>query len=636
VVASGSLKFGSVSVGIGGSGGAGGAGKKVEVTSASNITTGATVNPNSPHLGFSSPGIHAQSIGGGGGSGGFSVAAALSNGVSATVAVGGSGNAAGNAGEVLVHQRGSDRTIETFGGQSDGILAQSVGGGGGNGGFSVAASGGKYGAVSVGVGGQGAAGGTGSHVGVTNESTIKTHGAQSNGIVAQSTGGGGGSGGFAVSIAVGGTEAIGDVSVAVGGSGGAGSAAGRVDVTNLPSASIETLGKNSIGIAAQSTGGGGGNGGFAGVGVLNMKQGGNFNVGVAVGGRGGVGGTGGLIDITSAGVINTHGHDSYGILAQSTGGGGGVGGMAVSTIFGLAGDDGELKGGSLNVAVAVGGNGGDGNSGGLVSVLQSQGSITTKGDRSHAIAALSTGGGGGMAGGAVAGTVVANADTPSKKVSIPVSIGGTGGSGNLGGNVTVNNTGMLKTEGEGAYGILAQSIGGGGGNGGGANSFSFYLGSRCHLPLGIGCNSPVNLGEFGSVCILGPCFEPPAAGTLQGFTLGVAVGGTGGNGNHGGAVSVTNSGSITTDKKNSTGILAQSIGQGGGNGGNGAMGLGDLVPDLANLALTPTVLPFSNAGIKSTFTAAVGGHGGGSGNGGEVQVMNYGAVTTNGVDAPAI
>ena len=52
-----------------------------------------------------------------------------------SVGIGGSGGDGGNAGRVVNSVTGD---IETSQAKSDGVLAQSVGGGGGNGGFSVA------------------------------------------------------------------------------------------------------------------------------------------------------------------------------------------------------------------------------------------------------------------------------------------------------------------------------------------------------------------------------------------------------------------------------------------------------------------------------------------------------------------
>jgi hypothetical protein len=71
------------------------------------------------------------------------------------------------------------------------IFAQSIGGGGGNGGTGV-------GLFSV--GGSGGGGGNGGTVGINNNATLITNASDSNGIFAQSIGGGG-NGGFAIDAA---------------------------------------------------------------------------------------------------------------------------------------------------------------------------------------------------------------------------------------------------------------------------------------------------------------------------------------------------------------------------------------------------------------------------------------------------
>jgi hypothetical protein len=120
-----------------------------------------------------SPGMAAESIGGGGGDAGY--AAAISPGArfSVSVALGASGGKGGSGQDVTVDTvccgyTGPPDTIKTAGASSDGILAQSVGGGGGNGGFSVAASGAVKGAsIAFAMGGKGGAGGNGAPVNLT-------------------------------------------------------------------------------------------------------------------------------------------------------------------------------------------------------------------------------------------------------------------------------------------------------------------------------------------------------------------------------------------------------------------------------------------------------------------------------------
>ena len=105
--------------------------------------------------GASSIGIQAQSIGGGGGNGGWSGALALSQGVALGVSIGGGGGSGNSAGAVTVDSTGN---IVTGGANAIGIQAQSIGGAGGNGGFSLSLAGSLKGtSVGVSSGGAGAA-----------------------------------------------------------------------------------------------------------------------------------------------------------------------------------------------------------------------------------------------------------------------------------------------------------------------------------------------------------------------------------------------------------------------------------------------------------------------------------------------
>ena len=89
-------------------------------------------------------------------------------------------------------------------------------------------------------------------------------------------------------------------------------------------------------------------------------------------------------------------------------------------------------------------------------------------------------------------------------------------------------------------------------------------------------------------------------------TVNVDVGGFGGEGNNGGAVTIaeTSGAIVTTSGSGSTGIYAQSVGAGGGRGGVGV--------------------------YSPTITLSVGGAGGANGNGGTVRVDGVGTITTEG------
>ena len=118
----------AVTSSTGGDGAGGGDGKAVSV-----INSGVLLLKGDRDIG-----ILAQSVGGGGGSGGFSIGLAAATADSSDQGVGGKGGAGGNGGAVEVHNNAGG-TINTLGAMAYGIEAQSVGGGGGNGGFAIGA-----------------------------------------------------------------------------------------------------------------------------------------------------------------------------------------------------------------------------------------------------------------------------------------------------------------------------------------------------------------------------------------------------------------------------------------------------------------------------------------------------------------
>jgi hypothetical protein len=542
ISASGAL-YGAVSLGLGGAGGTGGDGKAVTVNNNNLATLGNRITI----FGDLSNGIFAQSVGGSGGAGGFAVAAGGAGYASVDLAFGGDGNVGGNGDAVTVNSFGA---ISTFGVKSNGIFAQSLGGGGGDGGFAVSAGGAQYGALSLSLGGDGANAGQGRDVKVDSLGSITTQGDQSNGIFAQSLGGGGGNGGFAVSAALTISQISLNASLAIGGNGGTGATAGNVHVSST--GDITTTGLSSDGILAQSIGGTGGNGGFSG--ALGLQSGGAA-VARSVGGNGGKGNNAGTVDVTSIGNITTQKANSAGIFAQSVGGGGGNG------AFSLLVDATYNQSVSLDHPKSVGGNGGSASNGNTVSVT-SVGTIATHGDLSDGILAQSVGGGGGRGGFSIGASLSYSGATEINAV------GGKGGDSNDAGQVTVNASASpgssipgfsIVTTGQGSAGILAQSVGGGGGTGGFSIAGSFSIKD----------NADAN-----------------------------AVGG--GNGN---TVKVTNDGSIFTGGTNSSGIIAQSIGGGGGNGAFSIAGSASV-----------------NGGSAKGQT--VGGSASAAGNGGDVTLTN--------------
>ncbi|MBJ3775607.1 autotransporter outer membrane beta-barrel domain-containing protein [Acuticoccus mangrovi] len=516
-------------------------------------------------------GILAQSIGGTGGNGGQSSAIAYS--------VGGNGGTSGPGGSVTVANVGE---IDTAGIGAPGILAISVGGGGGLAlgtdvsAAAAAATGGDAGGIFVATGGTGGAGGDGGTVVVSNRGTITTQLDHSHGILAYSVGGGGGAGGGAFSGAP-------LVSVAVGGNGSTGGAGGDVTVnpnlTGRPKdetkvGSIETFGVGANGISAGSVGGGGGDGGAASAfafGVPIAPNGATLSVAVAIGGKGKGGGDGGTVLVNNANSIITHNDDAIGIYASSIGGGGGSGGQATSTSLSATFVSPPF---SLSASVAVGGSADDGGAGGTVTT-NNYGDITTYGDQSIAILAHSVGGGGGNGGNAKALASSFSFGDGSQN-SIGVAVGGSGGGGGAGGVVTVTNAGALTTSGAKADAILAQSVGGGGGTGG--------IGAAYAIP---------GISLYGS----------------KSNAVTVGVGGSGGEASAGDTVTVTNTGAIIVNGNDSRAIVAQSIGGGGGTGGGGQA-------DSNSLGITLGV--------------AVGGSGGGGGAGGIVTVDNQADITTLG------
>ena len=673
-VANGSSNGVGISFALGGSGGPGGDSKDVTVNYKGDITT----------QGNQAYGIFAQSVGGGGGDGGGAVSIAAGGAFNFGLALGGKGGVAGDADIVTVNTTGG--TIETYGLQAYGIFAQSVGGGGGNGGF---AGGGTLGAVALTVtlGGDAGTGGIAKAVTVNNDATIITHENGSIGINAQSLGGGGGNGGFAISGAI----AVGAVSAAVGGHGGGGSNGGAVTVNNQ--GDITTSGAKAFGIFAQSVGGGGGNGGSAVAFTATVSPDPaeipTVAISIAVGGGGGNGSIADTVHVINGGDITTHGTESHGIWAQSVGGGGGTGGYAAAgsmaigpggtitvavggtggtgetagtvivdagkdklgnivedsliTTYGMGangiraqsigggGGDGGFAVGvniginnseslNMNIGVTVGGSGGVAGDGSTATVNNWSG-IRTYGDNAVGIFAQSAGGGGGDGGNAITGVAGwANATSQSaQSVNISVAVGGKGGAAGNGQDVTVNNHGTIETgidthtvdaegneiiTGNSAYGIFAQSIGGGGGIGGRANAINVLVGKGDAPP-----DAQVNV------------------------KMSVAVGGDGGGAGNGGHVTVTNDGDIITNASLSDGIYAQSVGGGGGAGGNGLLGTGELIPVPA--ALIANVL-FGKTKIYSDLGVAVGGNGGSTGIGGLVEVANTGDITTKGSNSNGI
>jgi len=606
----------TAAVGLGGDGGQGNNGSTVNVGDASHQTLGSITT-----TGEHSYGILAQSVGGGGGDGGFSVAATVSSGVGASLSFGGSGGVGGDAGKVNLY---SASTVTTTLADSHGIFAQSLGGGGGSGGFSVAGGVGGA-AVNVSFGGKGASGGKADNVMLSSTGAqVTTGGAHSYGIIAQSIGGGGGDGGFSVTAGISATAAVG---FSMGGSAGAGSDAGTVTLTS--SSNVTTTGADSHALFAQSVGGGGGSGGFSVAASIAVDPTGGSAaaaVNASVGGKGGTGGIAGNVVLASTGTdLKTSLSHSYGIIAQSIGGGGGDGGFAVA---------GGISSGPA-VSFAMGGKGGSGGMAGTVDV-DSSSNITTLGSDSIGLFAQSVGGGGGSGGFAVAGSISVGS------AGLSASVGGDGSTGGDGKKVTVGSnsaiTGQISTTGANSSGVIAQSVGGGGGNGGFSIAAGISSEASVNFSMGgtggsAGAGGVVVLDSAASVGTLGinshGLFAQSIGGgggnggfsitggiSAESGSVGVSLGGNGAGGGKAEMVTLTSNGTlITTNNSHSDGIHAQSIGGGGGDGG------------------------FSISGGISSSAAlnfSLGGQGGAAGGSGEVIVLNSSTIGTGGSNSAGI
>ena len=429
------------------------------------------------------------------------------------------GGQAGKGGAVNVQNHGG---LFSIGDNSAAIVASSIGGGGGMGGSAQGV--GAFQVTNFVLGAEGGKGGNGGQVTVNNSNTVLTVGANSQAIVASSIGGGGGMGGNASSVVGASLN-----NLVIGGKGGVAGKGGDIILANT--GSLLTSGQESTALMAQSIGGGGGMGGSAAAltigGFPAGSSGQQITSVIALGGQGGKGNVGGTVQLDNRGLIRTTGNDARGVILQSIGGGGGQGGGASASTIEIP------RGDTLNLKVAIGGNGGDGNAGGAVK-FNNSGSIQTAGQLSSGVSLQSIGGGGGDgAVGSINGFVysgngaIDQATADKTRYELGASIGGKGGSGGLGGRIDFVNSGEIITYGDGSPAVLAQSIGGGGGNGAASHADSTQHGR-------------------------GVTFE---------------LGGSGGKGNHGGQIELTNTGVIKTVGQLSIGIHAQSIGGGGGTGG---------------------------------------------------------------------
>ncbi|WP_157015544.1 autotransporter outer membrane beta-barrel domain-containing protein [Mesorhizobium xinjiangense] len=672
----------------GGGGAAGAAGGAISVggnagAGANNSATAYVTNNNDvTTTGDAAVGILVQSIGGGGGVGA---------GAAGVAAVGGSGGAGGSAGVARIFHVGG--IVSTAGEFSHGLVAQSIGGGGGSGGNVVDVSVG----AGLGIGGSGSGGGYGGHACVSNTydgcdytdsgnqvdgspsddgsqvpapsqpgSTIITSGDFSVGAMAQSIGGGGGNGGTAN-----GAGALDVATLQIGGSGGAGSD-GRPALMTFDNLTLTTQGSNAPGLLTQSIGGGGGNGGSAkSADVEDILP-------VQVGGTGGSGGAGvEATTVLSGGRLTTTGTHSSAVVAQSIGGGGGNGGSAAGYSASVG----------LGINTSVGASGGSGGSGGTVSVNVASTTISTGIDEngnvidgvtdSHGVVAQSIGGGGGNGGTSVADAMTvafpgAEVDLPPFAASITTSVGGKGGVAGAGGTVAATLTGSthVQTGGDGSIGVLAQSIAHGGGNGGSASSLSGTIGDldtvSSDISTAVG-NAGGAGGNTGAASVaLNDTVWVHTAGDHSNAVVVQSIGGGGGNGGVGSAsndqigggfnlsaniglggkggsggapgsatVHFEDGTSITTTGSGSRGVLAQSIGGGGGTGQGGTIGLSGSA-SVGGGEGEEAAEGEDEGPISGSVNVNIGSETGDGMTGGTVSVTANGSISTTGGDADGI
>ncbi len=595
-------------IAVGGDGGGSGTGGDVTV-SAGGITTS----------GYDSVGILAQSISNAGGNGGFTIDGSGLSGGNVGVAVAGSGGSGGSSGDVKV----SVGSVATAGNAATGVMAMSVAGGGGSAMGGVSGTVASMGEVGVTIGGSGGSGGKAGTVKITADGVIKTIGDSADGIFALSQGGSGGDGGFAIEGSLTAGEYSGTANVTIGGGGGNGGSGGIVTVANTeadgPSPSISVVGYSSRGIAAQSIGGSGGNGGSVYSGNLTVSSTLGIQLGVNVGGAGGTGAVGGGVKVSNDGAIETSGIYGDAIFGQSIGGDGGVGGSSYSVAVQATTSS------TATVMTSVGGTGGSGNNGGKV-VVSNSAALTTTADAAAGIYSQSVGGGGGR-GGNAASLMFDFTKPPTEGTTVQfnadIAVGGSGGAGGDGGVVKVTNGGAIDTGGKTSWGIFAQSVGGGGGDGGSVSSQVLTVNGQCILT-----------STFGFSCT-------SADGTQTNYepSLQIVIGGQGGAGGNGGAVTVDNNEAITTGGYDATAIFAQSVGGGGGTGGYSNIGIAAWAPNaiVADInEIIGTSRQVANLTSYQNLRVVVGGQGGAAGDGGDLSVKNSAAVSTTGDSAYAV
>ncbi len=251
--------------------------------------------------GAGSHGVFLQSVGGGGGDAGTGAEASLN--ANLALNLGAKDGSTGDGGTIrltgrsdAVDQGPAEASISTGGDYAHGVLAQSIGGGGGTGGSGFA---GADRVVTLGC--TGSASGSGGDVSVSLSGDVTTGGVGAYGIAAQSVGGGGG--GLSGKVDLTASAATWGFGRDMGADGTAAGDGGAVGVT-LEAATVDTTGNSTLGIFVQSVGGG----------VLGSID----DAPTLVGNSGGTGAV--SVSLTDSTVNTGTGSFSHGIFAQTSGG----------------------------------------------------------------------------------------------------------------------------------------------------------------------------------------------------------------------------------------------------------------------------------------------------------------------------
>jgi hypothetical protein len=413
---------------------------------------------------------------------------------------GGDHQGSSNAGNVTLNLHG---TFGVAGNNGAANSVQAVGGGGGTYDLGLALADVEGTADDVTIEGRlGGVSGTdnrGGDIESTHDGDLVTEGDNTPGALVQSIGGGGGRANLDVSSQHG---SLGDTTLTLGGEDGNHEEGG--DIEHTQAGATSTQGAAAHGGVFQSVGGGGGAlslmvaGGTqsdaasasssASTSAVRERRIYKTAQGVPAAGTskinlGSDGGTqlkGGGVSLQLGGGIATHGDHALGLVFQSVGAGGGI-----ATVLGV----GELD-------VTLGGTAGASGDGGSLAVVNT-GDVITTGERAHAVFLQSVGGGG--------GAVFTNA--ASSKVDLSAQNSGKGG------NLSFTQNGTVATQGELAYAVFAQSVGGGGG---------FVDASFMGSAGGTGSAGTIDLELNGDVYALG-------AGSTALFAQSTGADGLGGN-----------------------------------------------------------------------------------------------------------